>query len=456
MRLFNTLTRKIEEFKPLNSLHIGMYTCGPTVYDRMHIGNLRTFLLSDILGRTLKYLGYQLVSVQNITDIDDKIIKRAKKERLSIEAVTKRYTEDFINDMNKLNMQLVMGQQPKATEYIEKIIQYVEVLLNKGYAYVEKDGSVYFDISKFPGYGKLSRLEKDQLRTGTRTLSDEYTKEDVQDFALWKATPDEEEGFKFKSPWSFGRPGWHIECSVMSQSSLGDTFDIHVGGVDLIFPHHENEIAQSEAKTGKSFVKYFIHGEHMLVDGKKMSKSLGNTYTLSDVIEKGIEPTALRLLFLQAHYRQQLNFTWAAAKGAQEAYNRLKNFVLDLRHETQRTQLSAEKLSKIDRFRADFKNALENDLQTPQAVAVMWEVLKSSIPVQDKLDLLLEFDQVLGLELQDVETEKIPQDVIKLAEERLEARKKGDFQKSDELRKQILAKGYIIEDTDEGYRIKKS
>jgi len=260
-----------------------MYTCGPTVYDHMHIGNLRTFVFSDFLYRTLKFNGFEVTSVQNITDIEDKIIKKAAENNKTIDQITNEYYQYFINDTQELNVPLkAPSDQPRATDYVEKMIKYIEALVNKGFAYVEKDGSVYFDISRFPNYGKLSRIDAKQLKTGTRTLSDEYTKDDAADFALWKSVSDSE--FGFESPWGKGRPGWHIECSTMSQDTLGNRIDIHTGGVDLIFPHHENEIAQSEAKTGEApFVKYWIHGAHLLVDGGKMSKSLNNFHTLADV-----------------------------------------------------------------------------------------------------------------------------------------------------------------------------
>jgi len=321
LSLYNTLSRSVEEFKPINPPNVGMYTCGPTVYNYMHIGNLRTFVFSDILQRVLVYNGYKVKSVQNITDIDDKIIKKAKAEQVEMAHITFKFTKVFLEDVKKLNI-LDKDVMPRATEYVEKMIDYIKVLVDKKFAYVEKDGSVYFDISRFPNYGKLSGIDISSLKTGTRILSDEYTKENVQDFALWKSEPTDEVGFD--SPWGRGRPGWHIECSVMSQDNLGETFDIHAGGIDLIFPHHENEIAQSEGKTGKKFVNFFVHGAHMLVDGAKMSKSLDNFYTLKDVEEKNFEPLSLRYLYLQTHYRQEMNFTWEALKAAQNALDKLR------------------------------------------------------------------------------------------------------------------------------------
>lgn len=455
MKLYNSLSRKIEEFQPLNPPKVTMYTCGPTVYDRMHIGNLRTFLLSDLLFRLLQYNNYQVVAVQNITDIEDKIIKRAKETGKTIEEATSKYVDLFVNDVRKLNMSLSRGKQPRATEYIKDIIDYIKVLLEKGIAY-EKDGSVYFDLSKFSDYGKLSRIDKTKLKTGVRISLDEYSKDDAQDFALWKATPQEDDRYIFNSPWGKGRPGWHIECSVMSIKNLGETIDIHIGGNDLIFPHHENEIAQSEAKTGKEFVRFFVHGEHILIDGQKMSKSLNNFYTLGDVMKKELDPLALRLLYLQTHYRKQMNFTWESVKAADLAYKNLKEQIITLKQQNERTTLSEEKQEKIDELRNKFNTAISDDLQIPQALAVLWETLKSNIPSQDKLDLLYVFDDVLGLNLKTVKQEELPENVIDLKNKINEARKDKNFELSDKYRKELEKLGYEVRDTPDGTVVKKT
>ena len=299
------------------------------------------------------------------------------------------YYQYFINDTQELNVPLkAPSDQPRATDYVEKMIKYIEALVNKGFAYVEKDGSVYFDISRFPNYGKLSRIDAKQLKTGTRTLSDEYTKDDAADFALWKSVSDSE--FGFESPWGKGRPGWHIECSTMSQDTLGNRIDIHTGGVDLIFPHHENEIAQSEAKTGEApFVKYWIHGAHLLVDGGKMSKSLNNFHTLADVKKRGFEPLALRYLFLQTHYRQEMNFTWEALQASQTALKRLKKTV---------SSYDEPKIGCAE-LEAKFQDAINNDLNMPRALAVVWETISSDYPSSAKKQSILLFDGVLGLGL---------------------------------------------------------
>ncbi len=442
MKLFNTLTHSIEEFSPQNEKNVSMYTCGPTVYDHMHIGNLRTFVFSDILLRGLNYNGYKVEAVENITDIDDKIIKRAKEKNKTIKEISEEYTKYFLEDVEKLNINpKKLKAQPRATEYIDKMVEYINVLLGKGYAYKEEDGSVYFDISKFSDYGRLSGLEKRELKTGTRILSDEYTKEDVQDFALWKAVGEDEVGFD--SPFGKGRPGWHIECSVMSQTILGEKIDIHTGGIDLIFPHHENEIAQSEAKTGeKPFVKYWMHGAHMLVDGKKMSKSLNNFYTLKDLEKRGFEPLVLRYLFLQTHYRQEMNFTWEALQGAQNALDRLRKEIAGF----------DEPKEGIAEFEQNFLEAVNDDLNMPKALSLVWEVLASDYPISSKAQTVFKFDEVLGLSLRDskelLEKQKkeLPEEIKKLLRKREVLRKAKKYEEADKIRDKIIQMGYKVED----------
>lgn len=440
LKLYNTLTHQVEEFRPQNKEKVSMYTCGPTVYDHMHIGNLRTFVFSDVLFRVLQYNGFDVKSVQNITDIDDKIIKRAKEQNKTITEISEEFTKYFLEDVKKLNI-IKPLHQPKATEYVEKMVNYINILLEKGYAYKEADGSLYFDISKFSNYGKLSGLEKRQLKTGTRILSDEYTKEDVQDFALWKAVGDDEVGYP--SPWGKGRPGWHIECSVMSQTLLGNKIDIHTGGVDLIFPHHENEIAQSEAKTGESpFVKYWVHGAHMLVDAKKMSKSLENTYTVDDVIKRGFDPLALRYLYLQTHYRQEMNFTFEALEAAQNALNRLRKEIAGF---------DEPKIGCAE-FEENFLDAINDDLNMPKALSVVWKVLASSYPKSAKAETLFKFDQVLGLSLKNSkqilqkQEKEMPKEVQKLLEEREVLRKVKKYKEADKIRNKIIKMGFKVED----------
>jgi cysteinyl-tRNA synthetase len=439
----------------------------------MHVGNLRTFVFSDILLRVLKYNNFQVEAAQNITDIDDKIIQKAKEEGKEIGEITKEYTRYFLEDVKKLNINLEnLKEQPRATAYIEKMISFIQVLVEKGFAYVEKDarlqtseparqspngssqmadgrsdggqGSVYFDISKFPNYGQLSGVQNRELKTGTRILSDEYSKDDVQDFALWKAVGDDEVGYD--SSWGKGRPGWHIECSVMSQSILGEKIDIHAGGIDLIFPHHENEIAQSEAKTGKSpCVKYWVHGAHMLVDGKKMSKSLHNFYTLSEIVDRGFSPLALRYLFLQTHYRQEMNFTFEALEAAQNALNRLRKEITGF----------GEGSSSIPEYEERFLEAVNDDLSMPKALSILWEVVRSGKSVSEKAATVFRMDEVLGLSLKDSssivqEQGKVPTEVQKLLEKREKLRQEKKFAEADKIREEILAMGYKVEDLPAG------
>lgn len=456
VKLFNTLTRKIEEFVPLNPPEVGMYTCGPTVYDYMHIGNLRTFIFSDILRKTLLANGYQVIAVENITDIDDKIVKRAKEKNLSMEELAEEYTNFFLQDLGKLNI-LPADVNPRATKHIQGMIKYTEHLIKKGFAYVEKDGSVYFDISKFSDYGKLSQLDKRQLKSGTRILSDEYTKDNVQDFALWKATESNEIGYD--SPWGRGRPGWHIECSVMSQEYLGETFDIHAGGIDLLFPHHENEIAQSEAKTGQKFANYFIHGEHLLVDGAKMSKSLGNFHRLKDLEERGLDPLSFRYLVLTAHYRDKLNFTWQSLEAAQNALDNLREEIRAWPSYTKASEgLLQQPKTIVVQFWQKFMEAANNDLNMPQALAVLWKMVKSDLSSSDKAATLLKMDKVLGLKLDEYLGKPllIPSEVKKLVEEREKIRKNEEFERADQLRKEIKKLGFEVEDTPSGPKIRKT
>lgn len=466
MLLYNTLTKKVEEFKPINKDEVTFYTCGLTVYDYAHLGNMRTYTNTDFLKRTLQYLGYKVKHVMNITDVghltgdddtgEDKLEKGANKTGKSVWEVAKFYTDFFLNTLKELN-DLPPDVLSKATDHIPEMIELVKKLEAKGYVYETKEG-VYFDVSKFENYGKLSgqKLEEKMQKVREEVYVDPE-KKNPADFALWLKTVGrfENHSMKWPSPWGDGFPGWHIECSAMSMKYLGETLDLHSGGVDHIPVHHENEIAQSEAATDKQFVRYWFHNNFLVIEGQKMSKSLGNFYTIDDIKKKGIEPMALRLLFLQSHYRQPMNFTWDAAKGAQEAYNKLKDHILALREQTNRTTLSEEKLVKVNEYRDKFVNAISNDLQTPTAVAAMWEMLKSNIPSEDKLDLLLDFDRVFALRLSEVTKEKIPEEIVKLAQLRQQKRVEKKFEETDRLRKEIEQKGYTVEDIPSGYRIKR-
>jgi len=467
MKLYNTASRKIEEVKPLNPPTITFYSCGPTVYDYTHIGHMRTYINNDILKRTLQYFDYKVNHVMNITDVghltgdddngEDKLEKGAKKTGKTVWEVAQFYTDFFNRTIEALNI-LPANHTAKATDHIPEMIELIKKLEKKGFTY-ETEEAVYFDATKFEGYGNLSGQKLEEKKEQAREeVHVDANKKHPADFALWfkRVGRFADHAMHWSSPWSEGFPGWHIECSAMSMKYLGETIDIHSGGIDHIAVHHENEIAQSEAATGQPFVRYWFHNEFLRVDGKKMSKSLGNFFTIDDILKKGIDPLALRLLFLQAHYRQQVNFTWESVKASEIALNKLRENIITLREQTERNVLSNEKLSELDEYRNRFEEALANDLQMPQAITVVWEMLKSNIPSGDKLDLLFEFDRVLGLGLNEVKEEIIPKEITELVKQREQARQDKDFQKSDELRKQIEEKGYSIEDVSEGFRIRKS
>ena len=455
LKLFNTLTRKIELFEPLDPANVGLYTCGPTVYNSPHIGNYRAYVFGDILKRYLLYRGYKVKHIMNITDVDDKTIRDSQIQHKELKEFTEFYTKIFLKDIKSLNI-LQADKYTKATDYIKEMIELVEVLLIKGFAYKVEDGSIYFNIEKDLSYGKLSHFKISNLKKNAsgRLMKDEYEKENIADFVLWKAWAIKD-GNVFWEPKKIlnretelvkGRPGWHIECSAMSLNELGQSFDIHTGGVDNIFPHHENEIAQSECATGKPFVKYFMHNEFLLVEGKKMSKSLGNIVTLENIAEKKISPIAYRYWLLTAHYRTLVNFTWKALGGAQTALDKLYDRII--KYKT---------IGKVNKnYQTKFHEYINNDLNTPQAIALLWELTKDKeISDVDKKATMLDFDKVLGLGFAEKTAEEIPEKIIKLAEEREQFRKTQDWDKSDELRGKIKELGYEIEDTDDGVRISK-
>lgn len=463
LKLYNTLTKKVEEFVPIKPEVVTVYACGPTVYDYAHIGNFRTYVMTDLLVRTLKYLGYKVKFVMNITDVghltsdadegEDKLARGAKREGKTAWDIAKFYTEAFIADSKKLNL-LEPDVRPKPTEHIAEQIKMVKTLLEKGYAYQIDDG-IYFDTSKLAGYGVLTGQKFEEMKAGARVEVNPQ-KRNTTDFALWKfsKTPPKRQ-MEWESPWGLGFPGWHIECSAMSMKYLGDQIDIHAGGMDLIPIHHTNEIAQSEAATGKSpFVRYWVHGQFILVDGEKMAKSKENFYRLADVENKTFDPLALRYLYLTAHYKAFLNFTWEALDHTQRSLNQLRWQVSN----SKRTTLSNEKLVRIDAFREKFKSALEEDLNVPKALAVAWEVVKSNIPSQDKYDLLVNFDEVLGLNLRSISNIKyqilnIPEEIQELLKKRENLRKKNKFEEADQMRIEIEKKGFTVEDTASGPRL---
>lgn len=460
MRIYNTASKHVEEFKPLKKDMVKMYVCGPTVYNFPHLGNLRTYLNADFLRRSLEYLGYKVEEVVNITDVEDKIIRDSQKEGLNpenksdLKKFTLPFEKAFFEDLALLNIEKA-EYTPHATDekVIKKMIEIIIGLLNKKIAYRADDG-VYFSVANWKKYGVLVNLDTKSLKEGARIDSDEYDKEDIRDFALWKAPKTGEPSWE--TPFGPGRPGWHIECSAMSQLLLGETIDIHAGAVDLIFPHHENEIAQSEAFTGKKFVNYWFHGEHLLIEGERMAKSSGNFYTLSEATEKfKVEPLAFRMLSLMAHYREKLNFTEKGIGDAQAALVGLKDFVSRI---GARGDSGEDVEGVINKTKEDFRAALEDDLNTPKALAAVFTMIREV----NKLDglskkeaelvkaFILEVDSVLGLRLSEVTRATAPVNINLLVKEREVARKKGDFGKADELRKKIEEQGWGIEDTPDG------
>ncbi|HSX49166.1 MAG TPA: cysteine--tRNA ligase [Candidatus Saccharimonadales bacterium] len=459
MKLYNSLTRKIEEFKPINPPNVGMYTCGMTVYDYAHIGHGRKYVNDDILKRTLTFLGYKVKHVQNVTDVghlvsdadegDDKLEKGATKLGKTVWEVAEFFTNNFYESMDKLNI-IRPDIIAKATDNIPEQIELIKKIIERGYAY-DTPEAVYFDVAKFEGYGSIfgQNLEEKKVAVREKVKKGDF-KKNPADFALWfkRVGHFKDHTMHWDSPWGDGFPGWHIECSAMSIKYLGEQFDIHTGGEDHLSIHHPNEIAQSEAATGKiPFVKYWVHTAFLLVDGVKMSKSLGNFYTVDDVIKKGFDPISLRYFYLGAHYKKPLNFTWEALEGAQNSLNKLRNQVQSLKGESTRNALSEEKQKKIDEFRTEFTNKISDDLNTPEALAVVWSMLKSNIPSGDKYDLALTLDEILGLGLSTpVKEKKVTTEIKKLLEKRENLRKEGKYDEADKIRDELVEKGYTVSD----------
>jgi len=446
LKFYNTLTREKENFLPINSKEVRMYSCGPTVYDYPHIGNYRAYIFADTLKRVLLYEGFKVKHIMNLTDIDDKTILNSQKEGKTLKKFTEFYTKEFFKDIKVLNI-LNPKKFTKATDYVDEMVDIIKKLMKNGLAYKSTDNSIYFDIKKFKNYGKLSHLVLEQQKENAsgRIKTDEYEKDNIQDFALWKAWDKKDGEVFWKTKLGKGRPGWHIECSAMSMANLGEQIDIHTGGVDNIFPHHENEIAQSEGATGKQFVKYWMHNEWVLVDQKKMAKSYHNFYTLKDIIDRGIDPISYRFWLLMANYRTRVNFVWEALEGSKIALKRLYKLYIEL----------GEKVGKVDvNYQQKFKEYLEDDLDTPRALSLLWDIIKDeNVSPSDKKATVLDFDKVFGLGFENLKKEKIPKEIIKLAEEREEARKNKNFKKSDELRDKINNLGYDIKDEENGYKI---
>ncbi len=445
-----------------------MYSCGPTVYNFAHIGNLRSYVFVDILRRYLEYSGYKVKHIMNLTDIDDKTIKRSGEQEMTLRDFTEKYSQEFFKDLELLNVKKASAY-PRATKFVGDMIKATEILEKKGFAY-EKLGSVYFDISKFKKYGKLSRVNFSGMKAGARVDLDEYEKDHPGDFTLLKRSSllELKRGIFFESKWGKLRPGWHLECSIMSMHYLGETFDIHTGGADLIFPHHENEIAQSEALTGKKFVNYWLHNEHLLINGQKMSKSLGNVYTLRDLFEKGFSPQVIRYFLISVHYRQKADLSFEKLEAAKNSLKRISDFISKLTRVTGGlfSRIKGEQFSLIlKKAEGDFKKVMDDDLNTPKALAVLFDLMKAINKTESinkkataqVLGLIKKFDSVFSLNLLE-STEKgakffIPEKVLELVQQREMVRKEKDWQKSDELREEIKKLGYRVEDTLQGPKL---
>ena len=464
LQLYNSLTRQKQPFEPADGQTAKIYACGPTVYDFAHIGNLRTFMFNDILCRYLRFKGFEVKQVMNLTDVDDKTIAGAQAEGTSLAEFTEKYTQYFFQDIDALNIQRAW-KYPKATEHIAQMQQMIQKLIDNGHAYVA-DSSVYYDISSFADYGKLSGIQPEELSSSaeySRLEGDQYEREEAGDFVLWKAAkPDEP---SWDSPWGLGRPGWHIECSVMSMAYLGSTLDIHTGAVDLIFPHHENEIAQSEGATGQQFCRFWVHGEHLIVEGQKMSKSLGNFYTLRDLLEQGYSPQAIRHQLLTAHYRQQLNFTMEGLQQSERAMQHLKTFIDRLPRLPLPEGSSDDAKQAINSALQDFEAAMDDDLNVPGAIGVVFELIKQVNTMIDAGQLhagdreaifafLQQADSVLGImteQLAAAQAEPARDEEIEaLIAKRELARKDGNYDRADEIRDQLADQGIILEDTPTG------
>jgi cysteinyl-tRNA synthetase len=468
LNFFNTETRSKDRLVPLEGSKVTMYTCGPTVYNYAHIGNYRTYIFEDLLRRTLKFFGFSVEQVMNLTDVDDKTIKGAIQNNVSLDEYTKPFKEAFFKDLKTLGIESA-EHYPAATDYIPEMIEMIEKLLEKRVAYKGADGSVYYAIDKFSRYGCLSHLKMDELKSGAseRVASDEYEKDNVADFVLWKGYDAERDGsIYWDSPFGKGRPGWHLECSAMAMKILGETIDIHCGGVDNMFPHHENEIAQSEACSGHAFVKHWMHSEHLIVENKKMSKSLGNFYTLRDLLDKGYTGIQVRYMLLQTHYKTQLNFTMEGLEAVKHSLHRLRDFIIRL-HEIKGKESTGQVEPVIEKATIAFAKALADDLNISVAFAALFDFVREVNSMIDRgnlgdkdvekvILLLKKFDQVLSIFDFNPEDEAIPQDLVEALQKRIEARENKNWKQADELRDLIQSRGYIIEDTPTGARLKKT
>ncbi|MEE9572006.1 MAG: cysteine--tRNA ligase [Candidatus Neomarinimicrobiota bacterium] len=456
IKFYNTLTKRKDEFQPITEGEVKLYSCGPTVYDTAHIGNFRTFLFEDLLKRYLLLKGFKVIHVMNLTDVDDKTILRSNRDNISIPVLTEKYIELFFKDIRTLKI-IPADYYPKATEHVAEMINMVKMLLDNGYAYKSDDNSIYFNIEKFDNYGKLTNLDLAEQKKTQRIISDDYSKDNPQDFVLWKAWKKEDGKVFWESPWGKGRPGWHIECSAMSKKYLGDSFDIHCGGVDNIFPHHENEIAQSVCANNKPFVNYWLHSEHLLVDSGKMSKSAGNFYKISELIDEGFTPEALRYLLLSGHYRTNINFSVEKKHEALKVIQRINDLYNKL------ISFSYENTGEFPVAYNSFVKALDDDLNTPAALGIFFDWLRktnrrldnnslSDKDIISAINFIDNFNVIFDFHI--AEETSIPSIIKELADQRQTARINKDWTKADSIRDQILEMGWIIEDIPDGFKLK--
>ena len=461
LQFYNTMARRLEPFAPLEPGHVRLYTCGPTVYNHAHIGNFRAYVFEDLLRRYLKYRGYRVTQVMNLTDVDDKTIRSARAQNLPLKQFTQPYVEAFFQDLQTLRIERA-EHYPAATDHVPEMIELIRRLFAKGVAYQSADGSIYFSIAKFPAYGRLAHLDMAGLKAGARVAQDEYDKENASDFALWKAWDEKDGEVAWDSPWGRGRPGWHLECSAMSMKYLGESFDLHTGGVDNIFPHHEDEIAQAEAATGKPFVKYWLHCAHLVVDGRKMSKSLGNFHTLRDLLARGYSGREIRCALLAAHYRQTLNFTFDSLDAARAALQRADEFRERLAGGSAAAPAALPAWAQEARTR--FEAALDDDLNISAALGALFDLIHAGNKAMDGRPvtpgelaavaaLWQDLDRVLGC----LQPDAAPMDpeLTALMERRLAARQAKNWPEADRIRAELAARGWVVQDTPQGPKLKK-
>jgi len=459
-KVYNSLNKKTEIFKPINDGKVLLYTCGPTVYDYAHIGNFRTFIFEDLLKRWLMHLGYEVKHIMNITDVDDKTIEKARRKKESLSSITEKYTEEFLKDIKWLKL-IPANFYPKATNYIKEMIELIKILLDKNLAYIDDNGSVYYNVTGYSDYGKLGNVKPDNLQKRKRISDDEYGKNSIQDFALWKSYKKIDGAVYWDSPWGKGRPGWHIECSAMSMTELGEHFDIHCGGVDNMFPHHDNEIAQSEGVTGRPFVNYWMHSEFLLIDGGKMSKSLGNVFKIEDLKKMGFSPESIRFQLLSAHYRTKVIFSESKKKESDKVIKKFLNFHNLLK------ELSADTVNNwvLPKEYNNFKEKMDNDLDTPGAISVFFswmkdisKEIKNGKITKVKLGSAWAFLSIFNLIFDFINEEKlsVPKEIKIIFDERRVAREEKNWTLSDDLREKLFNLGWNVEDTEKGQKLLKN